>query len=755
MSSLGTRSKTDCPIIGAPSELPSNVLPTIEDILKCYLLIRNDLKFQQCGKDPSVLRICQILCDKVFNIWKTSSIPTVSTNRIIKLIQDFHSKYLGLIRYPKQKRNENYDHKVKTFKDKIKTLFDIATCKCQSFVSCTCEKQRKIPKQEQVFLQDQRTSRKMILGPVDIKETIKAQKKEERRNREISKTMICKTVFGSNISVPEIIKIGDSYTSESASDVDQSATSFEEIQAELQPESSATNSQMRLPLPTVARICDQFGLSDRTAAAVTSAVLQDVGLITDNNTNLVIDRSKVRRARQKNRSDMKTKFIASSTEVKGLFFDGRKDKTLSQEKIGNVFHRRVIKEEHISVLQEPGSKYLGHVTPTSGSGRSIANAIVNLLNESGIGSDSLLGIGCDGTVVNTGKKNGAIRFLELELKRPLQWLICQLHLNELPLRHLFQHLDGATSGPKEYSGPIGKLLECCEQMPVVNYVAIDGDLPKIEAEANNLSTDQIYLYQICNAIISGGCSLELASRNPGKMSHARWLTTANRLLRLYIASESPSDNLVTIATFIIRVYAPVWFSIKRYSSCIHGVKHIFKMIQLSRYLDDNLKAIIDPVIKRNAFFCHPENILLAMITDDRHSIKELGLRRILRARKNSSLEVREFIIPDIDLNASDYFELIDWQKNVITSPPLLRSLTDDNIRKMIGDKTFSALDDMEFHLFPCHTQPVERCVKLVTEASNSVVGHEARDGFIRAKIYSREILPRFETKADYNTSKQN
>ena len=56
---------------------------------------------------------------------------------------------------------------------------------------------------------------------------------------------------------------------------------------------------------------------------------------------------------------------------------------------------------------------------------------------------------------------------------------------------------------------------------------------------------------------------------------------------------------------------------------------------------------------------------------------------------------------------------------------------------------------MEFSRFPCHTQAVERCVKAVTEASLAVVGQEARDGFIRARINARAILPTFETKGEY------
>jgi len=34
----------------------------------------------------------------------------------------------------------------------------------------------------------------------------------------------------------------------------------------------------------------------------------------------------------------------------------------------------------------------------------------------------------------------------------------------------------------------------------------------------------------------------------------------------------------------------------------------------------------------------------------------------------------------------------------------------------------------------CHSQGVERCVKLVTEASGALYGKDARDGYIRAVL---------------------
>lgn len=64
--------------------------------------------------------------------------------------------------------------------------------------------------------------------------------------------------------------------------------------------------------------------------------------------------------------------------------------------------RNVIKEEHYSIVQEPGSSYVGHVSPCSGSAQNIADSIISYLAETGLSLDDLDVDGCDGTVTNTG-----------------------------------------------------------------------------------------------------------------------------------------------------------------------------------------------------------------------------------------------------------------------------------------------------------------------------------------------------------------
>ncbi|GBM59719.1 hypothetical protein AVEN_40644-1 [Araneus ventricosus] len=97
-------------------------------------------------------------------------------------------------------------------------------------------------------------------------------------------------------------------------------------------------------------------------------------------------------------------------------------------------------------------------------------------------------VGCDGIVTNTAWRNGVVNRIENHVGRPLQWSICLLHFNKLPFRHILQHIDGQTAGPKSFSGPIGQQLTCCDKLLVVDYEPIDCSIPNIDR--NLLSKDR-------------------------------------------------------------------------------------------------------------------------------------------------------------------------------------------------------------------------------------------------------------------------
>lgn len=411
-------------------------------------------------------------------------------------------------------------------------------------------------------------------------------------------------------------------------------------------------------------------------------------------------------------------------------------------------YHRLKKEEHISLVQEPGGKYLGHLTPPRATGSEIANSIFCYLENNNFDYVKLVAIGCDGTATNTGWKNGVIRNLELKLGRPLQWFICLLHFNELPFRHLFESVDGDTTGPTSFSGQIGKKLTDCEKLPVANFETINSE--EINVTKTDLGKDQQYLLNIYRTVKTGECAPDLAVKDPGPLSNSRWLTCANRILRLYISEVKPSDEIKLLVSYIMKIYAPVWFGIKMHPSVKFGAVHVFKLVQKTRQLPDRLCKIIDPVIQRNAYFCHPKNILISMVLDERVHVRQLAFRRLLKARKQEpkGKSVRTFQPPTINFAASNYIELIDWSKCKLTPPPIISKVSTQSLEELINT---IVLPEFELIKFPCHTQSVERIVKLVTESCTKVCGEENRDGFIRTTLLSRSTMPSFDYKSQFKT----
>ncbi|GBL95628.1 hypothetical protein AVEN_24831-1 [Araneus ventricosus] len=86
------------------------------------------------------------------------------------------------------------------------------------------------------------------------------------------------------------------------------------------------------------------------------------------------------------------------------------------------------------------------------------------------------------------------------------------------------------------------------------------------------------------------------------------------------------------------------------------------------------------------------------------------------------------------------------QPNRLSGQPPISDLTVEEL-KSIAENGF--IKDLQIHKFPCHTQSVERCVKLVTEAASTVCRSHSRNGFITNTMASRAIRPSFEHKANY------
>ena len=233
---------------------------------------------------------------------------------------------------------------------------------------------------------------------------------------------------------------------------------------------------------------------------------------------------------------------------------------------------------------------------------------------------------------------------------------------------------------------------------------------------NQLSSDQKYLYEMCCSIEAGFVSKELQARSPGKLHHARWLTRANRILRLYVSEKTPSKHIIDLVKIITQLYAPCWFKIKCHPNSQEGASNFWYMTFMMRNLECDYKKIMEKSLKTNSYFAHLENILLNMMNDERQHIRELAVQRILEARSSHD-SIRNFKLPSkINFEANDYVDLIDWKNESITSPPILRNITNEDILK-------ARSQPLKIMPFPCHSQGVEHAINLVTQASEVRIGY--------------------------------
>ena len=426
-----------------------------------------------------------------------------------------------------------------------------------------------------------------------------------------------------------------------------------------------------------------------------------------------------------------------------------------------------------------GACYLSHVAPEDGKGATIGRCLYGAFENTKLETELAL-VGSDGTSTMTGYKTGAIRTLECLCGRPLSRSICQLHMNELPLRHIVMILDGTTKSPDAFSGKIGKNLndivstwKVVKFKPIRDTKVLDQLLSYPDNVVEDLSTDQNYGYKICLAILTGDMPKTLALREIGPLCHARWLTLACRVLRYCVRQKNPSKNLKDIAEFCVKVYFPSWFNIKKNKYITDGPRNLHFLVEKTMsFPDKKVRDIAMRYIQINAYFAHPENILLGMLNDDDQEVRNVAVNIVLKQRgddisdvdgedllpnefeggyisdedgnvgeANESSDIRYFKVPKINNKAKVYYKLVNMKEEKFEEPPILRKLRTHEIENFRNEKLVLR--------HPCHSQAVERSVKVVSEACAEVIGFQRRDGLIRQTLKSRKLQPKVDCKKHY------
>ncbi|GBO21636.1 hypothetical protein AVEN_123534-1 [Araneus ventricosus] len=113
-----------------------------------------------------------------------------------------------------------------------------------------------------------------------------------------------------------------------------------------------------------------------------------------------------------------------------------------------------------------------------------------------------------------------------------------------------------------------------------------------------------------------------------------------------------------------------------------GPIHVHEVTDAPRYLTDNQKQVVFAVIERNSFFPNPENLLVVTGFGERRHVRELGPRRVLKARQSvlRGKNIRNFITRALHFEVSDDTKIADCSTTKLSSPSLLEEVINSFIK---------------------------------------------------------------------------
>ena len=393
---------------------PPGVLPTKRHVIERILHLKNFRTFNAAND----------IAREIYDRWVWCNVYPIYLYTISKKVQSFVNCFSALDRWSKKKRGEIFLQKEKEFMSTIDEIFD---------VFCADDKQRRILEKQHglkmtdddyAFYKDQ-TSKRVGKCVDAVVPSTSADIQFLRRSRPLQphpEPPTCSSVT-SVTSVPESAL--DYLSDSSSTNTDQTQSS---AASKFVSQSMPYENQNRMIWSNLARMSERFQISDRAAAAIANSVMQDLGLITDDDKTYVIDRSKLRRERGRCRAEIRKKEQENFKLVNAIY------STLMGPKMQ---HRSPCKGQMTSftglcnlkitytMVGQPGEYYLSHFSTEDGKGRTIAQKIFNTIANTEL-HDKLTVVGTDGTAAMTGKFNGCIRKLEELLNKPLQWVICLL-----------------------------------------------------------------------------------------------------------------------------------------------------------------------------------------------------------------------------------------------------------------------------------------------------------------------------------------
>ena len=416
-----------------------------------------------------------------------------------------------------------------------------------------------------------------------------------------------------------------------------------------------------MKIDRVALFADEYQNSNVNPAAIINAYIadkaEDEGVPVD--PSQFLDANKIKRARARMAEKQRQKRTESvQQKLDGVYYDSVISRALQAKELHGMKVSHLQKEDLYVLVDEPGGKFFANFSPEAvendprKKGLIVADTLYELLIKLGVDTEEIKMLGADSTNLNTGWKEGVNALLEKKFGHKVYWSICSLHLAELALKALIVQLDGTSSAPDKFSGPIGRLLNRVEDIPIdPNFTPLSGhELPDIPAEVEKKFTaDQKYIWRIAKIIASGEIPDEFEKYSIGLMHLARWMNTASRAMRLKMCdlasledlTQEDIANLDTIVIFILDVYLPYWLRLKQFPSWLDAPRHFLFFLERLRQLDQKTIEAVQPTMQRGSWCCHQETLLQTMICSEDEEERRFAVNTIIQIRKGKAKKIRK------------------------------------------------------------------------------------------------------------------
>ena len=463
---------------GLPAELPTKQLPLYKDV---------GLAIEMFKATNPTCNPTKLVTDNIIQVYEKASIPTLAYATVYNKVKNLEAmknvrmkqlvfdKRRGAVITQGKFRKKSKNGKVKVqLQDVLNKLFPVAD-------------ENNIPDIEREFFEEQKTSRLMVIGGVDVVETerileeIALTEEELKEAAEQEERKVARQKAEEKLRLREKERKEREYAVAHHSEV-------EDDEDEPKQKKKRLSKKELSAIKPIIETAERFGLSDSAVAHIVNATNVKASIISEENSSEILYRSKIKRIRKKLRSEKVEE--SKGKEPIAVGFDERKDQSKVEVGKGIKGSKRfeVKKVENCAVIYWPGEEFVGHVVPRDGTGAGLAQDIVQFFKNRETNLNSLRAILTDGCAKMTGWKNGACAMIEEELVTPLQRIVCFLHHLELPFGKIFEFYDGPTTGPESFSGPIGKLIMTdIWKLPTVKFVQVEN--PTLLADIQSLPKD--------------------------------------------------------------------------------------------------------------------------------------------------------------------------------------------------------------------------------------------------------------------------